>query len=82
MKKKFENNLSFGQVNGFNVEKKEISFIFIGLITEELKEDASISMIVNLIKDEILIEEEALYTLKKILSLKMENKFKLNLNVK
>ena len=58
----FDINISFGQVNTFKVEEKEISFEFIGFVTEELKKDTNISMIVDLIINDKLIEEEAICT--------------------
>ena len=57
--KMFDINLSFGQVNSFETRENIIEFIFIGFITEELKKDEKITMIVNLIKGKELIEEEA-----------------------
>jgi hypothetical protein len=54
----YDINLSFGQVNSFEVEENIIEFIFIGFVTEELKKDENITMIVNLIKGKELVEEE------------------------
>ena len=60
-KKLYNVDLSFGQVNKFDVKTEEISFTFIGFTTEPLNKDKNISMIVNLIKNENeLVEEEAI----------------------
>ena len=59
LQNKFKVNLSFGQVNYFKVVKQEITFIFVGLTTELLAKDKIKFMIVNLIKDDELVEEEA-----------------------
>ena len=53
----FDTGLSFGQLSGFQVEGKIISFIFIGFSFEVLKKDESIEMIVNLIKGKELMEK-------------------------
>ena len=54
----FDINLSFGQVNSFEIEENIIEFIFIGFVTEELKKDENITMIINLVKGKELVEEE------------------------
>ena len=55
-----EISLSFGQVNGFEVEQDLILFMFIGFVTEPLKKDDSIEMVVNLVKGQELVEEKAI----------------------
>ena len=47
IEKIFDNNLSFGQVNTFKVENKEIIFTFIGFTTEPLIKDTNITMVVE-----------------------------------
>ena len=59
LEKTFDINLSFGQLNGFGVEGGIISFMFIGFITEPIKKDEEITMVVELIIGGELVEEEA-----------------------
>ena len=47
--RKYNINLSFGQLNNFKVYNNIISFFFIGFITQPLQKDTYITMIVNLI---------------------------------
>ena len=51
-------NLSFGEVKNYETKDNTILFKFIGFTPEELKKDKKITMIVNTIKEDKLIEEE------------------------
>ena len=56
--------LTFGQICHFLPQPKLISFLFYGFVSQPIKKDDSITMVVNLIKDGDLIEEEANCTAK------------------
>ena len=62
--KLFEINLSFGQVSNFLVRNNIISFFFNGFTPKPIKKDESITFVVNLIKDNELVEEKVKCTSK------------------
>ncbi|MBP3802026.1 MAG: hypothetical protein J6I85_08440, partial [Clostridia bacterium] len=81
-KKKFNTNISFGQVSDYKVENNLITFIFVGFSSEELKIGDSISMIVDLIIDGKLVEEKAICTVKENIAPKVGEQLKANFDCK